>query len=92
LVPITAAAIAPGSVRQIDLDTRIDITADLARITAPTIVVGGLEDRWVDIAHSRYLAEHIAGAELIELACGHAAPQEQAPDLARMLLEHHGAH
>lgn len=81
-----------GSVRQIDLDTRIDITAELARITAPTIVIGGLEDRWVDIAHSRFLAEHIAGAELVELACGHLVPVECADDLTRMLIEHHGAH
>jgi pimeloyl-ACP methyl ester carboxylesterase len=85
-------SVAPGSARQIDLDTRVDITVDLARITAPTIVIGGLEDRWVDIAHSRYLAEHIAGAELVELACGHLVPAEHADDVTRMLLEHHGAH
>jgi len=84
--------VAPGSARQIDLDTRVDITADLPRITAPTIVIGGLDDRWVDIAHSRYLAEHIAGAELIEMACGHLIPTEQADDVTRILLEHHGAH
>ena len=89
---LPTVVLAEGSARQIDLDMRIDISADLPRVTAPTIVIGGLEDRWVDIEHSRYLAEHIAGAELIELACGHLVPVEYPDDLTRMLIEHHGAH
>jgi len=92
LVPDTAAGLAPGSIRQIELDQRIDIVGQLPAIVAPTLVVGGLEDRWVDIAHSRFLVEHIAGAELVELACGHLVPTEHAGELTRMMLEHHGAH
>ncbi len=92
LVREAAAGLAPGSDRHIELDQRVDVTAQLRAIVAPTLVIGGLEDRCVDIAHSRFLAEHIAGAELVELACGHLLPLEQAGELTRMLLEHHGAH
>lgn len=88
LVPITAATLAPGSARQIELDGRVDITARLAAITAPTLVVGGLEDRWVDVVHSRHLAAAIPDARLVELPCGHLIPMEQADPLAALILDH----
>jgi 3-oxoadipate enol-lactonase len=90
LVPITAATLAPGTLRQVELDTRVDITARLAEIKAPTIVVGGVEDRWVDIVHSRHLATAIAGAKLVELPCGHLIPMEQADALAGLIADHAG--
>jgi 3-oxoadipate enol-lactonase len=90
LVPITAATLAPGTLRQVELDTRVDITARLAEIKAPTLVVGGVEDRWVDIVHSRHLATAIAGAKLVELPCGHLIPMEQADALAGLIAEHAG--
>ena len=73
--------LAPGSVAQIELDMRIDIADRLASITAPTLVVGGLEDRWTSIDQSRALAAGIAGARLVELPCGHLIPIEQAAAL-----------
>src|SRR4051812_47097473 len=61
LVPLMTSTIAKGSDAQLELDQRLDIAALLGDITAPTLVVGGVEDRWVDIAHSRRLAEQIDG-------------------------------
>src|SRR5438874_2630008 len=36
-------------------------------IRAPTLVLHRTSDRWVPLAHGRYLAEHIPGAKLVEL-------------------------
>jgi 3-oxoadipate enol-lactonase len=91
LVPVTQAGLAPGTLEQVELDGRVDITDRLAHITAPTLVIGGAEDRWVDIAHSRYLAEHIAGARLVELPCGHLIPTEQAGPMNDLLIQHFSA-
>jgi 3-oxoadipate enol-lactonase len=88
LVPVTASMLAPGSERHAELDARIDIADRLAAITAPTLVVGGVEDRWVPIEHSRQLAAEVEGARLVELDCGHLVPSERAADLAALLLEH----
>lgn len=91
LIPLLGSTLAPGSLRQIELDGRIDLDDRLASITAPTLVVGGIEDRWVPIEHSRALAASIAGAHLIELPCGHLIPTEQAEMLASLIIEHTAA-
>ena len=49
LLPQMAASFAPGSDRQLELDQRVDIAHRLSAITAPTLVVGALDDRWVDV-------------------------------------------
>jgi pimeloyl-ACP methyl ester carboxylesterase len=87
MVPMLVAGLAPGAEQHAELDARVDITDRLAAITAPTLVVGGLEDRWVDIAHSRHLASTITDARLEELACGHLVPTEKGPELTALLLE-----
>jgi len=88
LVPMTAEGFAPGSDRQLDLDIEIDISSRLTNIVAPTLVVGGTFDRWVDVEHSRKLAAAISGARLVELPCGHLVPTEQATTLNDLLLAH----
>jgi pimeloyl-ACP methyl ester carboxylesterase/DNA-binding CsgD family transcriptional regulator len=45
----------------------LDVTAELDAIRAPTLVIHLRGDRVVPIAHGRYLASRIAGAELVEL-------------------------
>jgi pimeloyl-ACP methyl ester carboxylesterase len=90
LIAPTAAGFAPGSGRHADLDGRIDIADRLGAITAPTLVVGGVDDRWVPIGHSRSLAATIAGARLVELDCGHLVLAERAAELTALLREHHG--
>ena len=92
LVPATATGLAPGSNRQIDLDRVVDIADRIGLITAPTLVIGGIEDRWVDIVHSRQLAAEIAHARLVELPCGHLVPTEQAEALTSLMLDHFAAH
>jgi pimeloyl-ACP methyl ester carboxylesterase len=45
----------------------IDVRAVLPAISAPTLVLHTVENRWVPIAHGRYLARHIPNARLVEL-------------------------
>lgn len=88
ILPVSAALIADGSAAHLDLDICLDITNVLAGISAPTLVIGAVEDRWVDIAHSRALAEAIASARLVELPAGHLVIQELAVDVANLIDEH----
>ena len=45
----------------------LDVTAELDAIEAPTLVLHMRGDRVIPVAHGRYLADRIAGAELVEL-------------------------
>ncbi len=92
MLPITAGLVAPGSAAHLDLDIAIDIAALVPAITAPTLVIGALGDRWVDISHSRSLAETIVNARLVELPAGHLVIQELAIDVAAHLHEHMEGH
>ncbi|MFE1172550.1 alpha/beta fold hydrolase [Streptomyces sp. NPDC058773] len=64
-----------------------DLRAGLARITAPTLVVAGLDDPATPPAHARELADGIAGARLLELpGAAHLLNVERpAPVLAALL-------
>src|SRR3954470_14143820 len=88
MMPVMASGFSTGTALHAELDSRIDIEAELGKITAPTLVIGGLTDRWVDIAHSRSMAATITGARLLELDCGHVSLTEKGPEITALLLEH----
>jgi pimeloyl-ACP methyl ester carboxylesterase len=46
----------------------VDVRSVLGSVRAPTLVVHRTGDRYIDVAHGRYLAEHIPGARLAELS------------------------
>ncbi len=52
----------------------IDVRPVLPMIQAPTLVFHRPKDINVDIRHSRYMAEHIRGARLVELSGEHTLP------------------
>ncbi|MEV4648585.1 alpha/beta fold hydrolase [Saccharopolyspora sp. NPDC049357] len=55
-----------------------DHSAQLPRITTPTLVIVGAQDQVTGVAESRALAEQIPGARLVEIPdAGHAANQEK---------------
>ena len=56
------------------MHSEIDVRAVLPSIQAPTLVMHRPGDKNVDIRHSRYLAEHIPGARMIELPGVHTLP------------------
>ena len=58
----------PGrAVSLMKMNTELDVRDRLASLQAPTRVLHRAGDRFVDGGHSRYLAEHIPGAHLVEL-------------------------
>jgi class 3 adenylate cyclase len=58
----------PRAVRRLlELVSFSDVRSSLPDITAPTLVLGRRDNRFIPIVHSRYLAEHIDGARLVEL-------------------------
>lgn len=51
----------------IRMNSRLDIRDVLPRITAPTLILHRGGDTWIDVGHSRYMAQHIPDATYVEL-------------------------
>ncbi|TVL90158.1 alpha/beta fold hydrolase [Streptomyces sp. SAJ15] len=70
-----------------------DVSADLSRITAPTLVICPTGDALVSPAQSRRLADGIAGAEYVEIPTGHVVMAERPAAWQRLIedfLRRHG--
>ncbi|MEV0970689.1 bifunctional 3-oxoadipate enol-lactonase/4-carboxymuconolactone decarboxylase PcaDC [Microtetraspora glauca] len=68
-----------------------DIRAELGRITAPTLVIGGRDDPATPPAHARELADGIPGATLVEVpGAAHLAGVERPEPVLAALLTHLG--
>jgi class 3 adenylate cyclase len=66
-------AASPGTAAKLmRMNGEIDVRAVLPSIQAPTLVMHRTGDKFVDIRHSRYLADHIRGARYVELPGGEA--------------------
>lgn len=83
-----SVAVQPGSDAHLELDIRVDIEDDLASIACPTLVIGGLHDRWVDISKSRHIASVVNGSRLVELPAGHLCIGELPADIANLIVAH----
>lgn len=68
------------------LDTR-PVVARLSRITAPTLVVWGREDRLFPCALAPRLAREITGAKLEIMETGHAPHEEKPRDFVRLVTQ-----
>lgn len=49
------------------MNSEIDVRDQLADVGVPTLLLHRVDERWVDVGQSRYLADHIPGAKLVEL-------------------------
>lgn len=87
-VDVAAATVAPGSAAHIDLDLVVDIASYLDKVVAPTLIIGGAEDRWVDVVHSHALGNAIKGSRVKVLAAGHMMMAEQPTEVAALLHPH----
>lgn len=87
-IGMAAAAVQPGSDAHLELDIRVDIEDALDGVNAPTLVIGGIEDRWVDISKSRHIASRIPQAKLVELPAGHLVIGELAAEIAQLITIH----
>jgi class 3 adenylate cyclase len=64
-------AASPGSAREMMAGLRdLDIRDLLPSLRMPTLILHRVEETWVRVDHSRYLAEHIPGAKYVELPGG----------------------
>lgn len=95
LEPMVDAAVAaapsmvqPGSAAHLELDGRIDIAESLGAISARCLVIGGLQDRWVDVSHSRHVASLVPGARSLDIDAGHLMLTEKAQEVASALAAH----
>lgn len=71
----------------------MDLRADLARITAPTLVVAGADDPATPPEHAERIAAAISGARLSVLpGAAHLASWERADAVTGLLREHLGGH
>ncbi|MER0242200.1 alpha/beta fold hydrolase [Streptomyces sp. HSW2009] len=93
LVDDIAASVPAGTSEQAGLALAADTTADLPRLTVPTLVIATTEDLLVAPAHSRVLADAIPGAEYAELATGHLPMVERPAEWSALItdfLDRHG--
>ncbi|MDX6639044.1 MAG: hypothetical protein QOF12_55 [Solirubrobacteraceae bacterium] len=61
-------SLSPGGLRRmIDYQETIDARDVLPDINVPTLTVHRTDDPLIDVRHSRYIAEHLPGAKLVEL-------------------------
>ncbi len=61
-------AASPGTAAKLlMMNADVDVRAVLPSISVPTLVLHREGERFIDVRHSRYLAEHIPGARYIEL-------------------------
>jgi pimeloyl-ACP methyl ester carboxylesterase len=87
-VAMAASTVQPGSDAHLELDIRVDIEDDLPLISAPCLVIGGLQDRWVDISKSRHIAAQIPHSSLVELPAGHLVIGELANEIGSLISQH----
>ncbi|AZZ56584.1 alpha/beta fold hydrolase [Rathayibacter iranicus] len=81
---ITADA---GTLRQIELDHRIDIRDRLPAISSPALVIGSTRDVLIPIEHARELHDAIQGSEYAELESGHMVVFEKTEELVHLISE-----
>jgi len=85
---VVRLSVSPGALRaymRMNLD--VDVCGVLQSIRVPTLVLQRTEIELVDVRTSRYLADHIAGARLVELPGRNFAPQVGDPEAVLRELE-----
>ncbi|MFI0260517.1 alpha/beta fold hydrolase [Streptomyces sp. NPDC017056] len=76
-----------GSAEQSALVKAVDTTGDLPAIAVPTLVIATTLDQLIHPSNSRYLADHIPGAEYVEIATGHVPMAERPEEWQGLILK-----
>jgi 3-oxoadipate enol-lactonase len=64
-----------------------DLSRDLSRVTARTLVIAGAQDPVISTANAHLVAEGIPGASYLELQAAHLSNIEAAPQFTEALLK-----
>ncbi len=85
----TRQPLAPGTLhRDLAACDAFDITADLGRITQPTLLIVGAEDRLTPPKYATFLAERLPNARALVIpGAGHYVPIEAPDALANAIRE-----
>jgi pimeloyl-ACP methyl ester carboxylesterase len=70
---------------QMELNARVDITEEVAKITAPTLIISGTYDTMVPLHHAHALFGAIENARFAEIGSGHAAVFERPAEVTRLV-------
>ncbi|SEH01647.1 Pimeloyl-ACP methyl ester carboxylesterase [Nonomuraea solani] len=76
-----------GTLRQIELDLRVDLRELLPKITAPTLVVGSTRDYLIPVEHARALHAALPGSEYAELDSGHVVLHERPAEITALIRD-----
>jgi pimeloyl-ACP methyl ester carboxylesterase len=71
-----------AAARIMDMQAHIDVTAELARICCPTLVLHSRDDAWIPAERSREIAREVAGARFREIAGANHVVLPQSPQFA----------
>ncbi|MFI7618378.1 alpha/beta fold hydrolase [Nonomuraea terrae] len=74
-----------GTLRQIELDLRVDLRDLLPQITAPTLVVGNTLDHLIPVEHARALHAALPGSQYAELDSGHVVLHERPAEITALI-------
>lgn len=83
----TAQTVPEGTPDHVDLVLRTDVRADLAAVTAPTLVITTTQDQLVPPALQREVASGIRGARVAELESGHLPFVERPAQWQRLITD-----
>ncbi len=67
----------------------LDIRDALPDVTAPTLLIHARDDRVVSVEQSRYLAQHVDGARLVEIPSHDHLPFLSHPEIVLEEIQHH---
>jgi pimeloyl-ACP methyl ester carboxylesterase len=84
-IELVALTTPTGLLEQVDLVLGTDITADLAAVAVPTLVIGTTQDQLISPELTKALADGIPGARWTTLESGHAPALESAGAWARLI-------
>lgn len=76
-----------GTIRQIELDLQVDISARLGSIVARTLVIASTRDALVPLEHSHEIHAAIDDSEYAELESGHMVVFEKTAELVELVAE-----
>lgn len=86
---MTASTPAEGYIACCQLLARLDLVPDLAKVTAPTLVIAGAEDKSLPPEHGKLIADGVAGARFEVLSpAAHLGSYEQADRFNDLVLNH----